>query len=790
MSPREVEHDQGNDATALRISLASPYDIRSWSFGEVKNSQTFNRLTSQPETNGLFCQRIFGPVKDWECACGKYRGQECKGIVCDRCGVLVGDSRIRRQRMGHIELAAPVVHIWFLRVKPSPLAVLLNMKSSSLEKIISFRDYVVIDPGATPLERLQLLTPEQEREAREIYGYAYRAETGADAIKKLLEDLNPSALAEQLRQELLAEERKWEPSRRKLRSLSRRLDAVQALCNSTHGRERNRPDWMVLDCLPVIPPGLRPVKPGQGNNSSNLNGHYRRIINCNNRLKYLVDLNAPDAVILNEKRRLQQAVDALFESRRWKRLFRRQFSSGRAAHSCRSVIVPGPGLRLCQCGLPREIALQLFQPFLLRRLKELGLADSVQSARQIVAGRDDQLWTALEDVTRNHPVLLSAGKTLHRMGVQAFEPVLLDGNAVRVHPLVFQSFQVSSGDPITVHLPFSTEARTEAAVLLAASNNLFSPANGQMLLTPTQDIVMGCYHLTATRGELGESGEPGEGKVFAGVQEVLAAFDQDKLGVHARIRVRLPLQKKVISEVSIDREKVKVDVVDRESNGLVWTTVGRVMFNEVLSTEMAFYDVGLTSRQLQRILSDCQEQLGPRETLDLLERIKEIGFREATCSGLSFAIGDLLIPANKEKVFHTTEKQLAYFRRQYDEGNITDSERSNRVIDLWTHARDEITKQIMIDLRRDRRKDEKGVERPYLNPVFLMAHSGARGGTEQIRQLAGMRGLMAKPNGTIIETPVKHNLREGPAPWSISARFTEAATSESRWQPAGRTRIG
>ncbi|HWG44916.1 MAG TPA: DNA-directed RNA polymerase subunit beta' [Gemmataceae bacterium] len=786
MSNGDINYDRINDYGAVLISLASPHDIRSWSFGEVKKPETINYRTYRPEKDGLFCERIFGPEKDWECACGKYRGMKYKGMICDRCGVKVTHSRVRRKRMGHIELAAPVVHIWFFKAMPSRLGTLLDMKTTSLEKIIYFQDYVVTDVGDTPLKARQLLTEEDFRKAREQYGDSFEADMGAEAVKKMLEGLNLVDLARELRQKLDDENKKDKPSKQKQRDLVKRLKVVEALRDSGLGGPQNKPEWMVLECIPVIPPDLRPLVLLDSGNfaTSDLNDLYRRIINRNNRLKKLVDLNAPEVIIRNEKRMLQQSVDALFDNNRCKRpvlgssnrplksltdmikgkqgRFRENLLGKRVDYSARSVIVVGPELKLHQCGLPKKIALELFQPFIIRRLKELGHADTIKSAKKMLERKEDQVWDILEEVIKNHPVLLNRAPTLHRMGIQAFEPTLIEGNAIRIHPLVCKGFNADfDGDQMAVHLPLSIEAQVEATVLMMSTNNIFSPANGQPIISPSQDIVMGCYYLTATRGDMGESGEAGEGKTFASKHEVFTAFALKKLGVHARIYVRLPIDKKVIGEMKVDKSKTRVEELPRKPNGLVATTVGRVLFNDILNAKMAFYDLALSSKQLARIIADCYQLMGRRETIELLDRMKDLGFRESTRSGLSFATDDLRTPANKDKILSETEKEVDRYRKQYDRGNITEVERYNTVIDLWTHARDRITEQMMEDLRSDQRKDESGHLRPYLNPIYLMANSGARGGTEQIRQLAGMRGLMAKPNGTIIETPIKANFREG-----------------------------
>jgi DNA-directed RNA polymerase subunit beta' len=783
MSNGEANYDRINDYGAVRISLASPHDIRSWSFGEVKKPETINYRTYRPEKDGLFCERIFGPEKDWECACGKYRGMKYKGMICDRCGVKVTHSRVRRKRMGHIELAAPVVHIWFFKAMPSRLGTLLDMKTSNLEKIIYFQDYVVIDPGETPFKERQVITEDEYRRARDQYGDGFDADMGAEAVNKLLERLNLVEESKKLRDKLAAENAKEKKSQQKERDLVKRLKIIESLRDSA-----NKCEWMVLRCIPVIPPDLRPLVLLDSGNfaTSDLNDLYRRIINRNNRLKKLVDLNAPEVIIRNEKRMLQQSVDALFDNNRCKRpvlgssnrplksltdmikgkqgRFRENLLGKRVDYSARSVIVVGPELKLHQCGLPKKIALELFQPFIIRRLKELGHADTIKSAKKMLERKEEQVWDILEEVTKSHPVLLNRAPTLHRMGIQAFEPVLIEGNAIRIHPLVCKGFNADfDGDQMAVHLPLSIEAQVEATVLMMSTNNIFSPANGNPIITPSQDIVMGCYFLTAARGEDGKEEdkcEPGEDMVFHSPEELFAVHCQNlhkkqRLGLHARIKVRLPMHKKLISEVKTEKGSTITDL-PRNPNGLVRTTVGRVMFNDILHSKMPFYDLSLTSKNLSRIIADCYMLLGRRETIDLLDRMKETGFRESTRSGLSFAASDLKTPDNKEEVLKMQEKEVEKVRKNYQRGNITEQERYNRVIDLWNKARDLITKQMMAELMTDRRDGK-----PHLNPIYLMAHSGARGGVEQIRQLAGMRGLMAKPSGQIIETPIKANFREG-----------------------------
>src|SRR3954467_4440764 len=765
MTIGETSYDRINDYASVKISLARPHDIRSWSFGEVKKPETINYRTYRPEKDGLFCERIFGPEKDWECACGKYRGMKYKGMICDRCGVKVTHSRVRRKRMGHIELAAPVVHIWFFKAMPSRLGSLLAMKTTSLEKVIYFQDYVVTNPGDTTLKPQQLLTEEEYRQARETFGEtAFEAAMGAEAIRKLLQALDLVKLSVVLREEL-----RDTGSKQKAKDLINRLKTVEAIRDSD-----NKPEWMVLDVIPVIPPDLRPLVLLDSGNfaTSDLNDLYRRIINRNNRLKKLVDLNAPEVIIRNEKRMLQQAVDALFDNNRCKRpvlgssnrplksltdmikgkqgRFRENLLGKRVDYSARSVIVVGPDLRLHQCGLPKKIALELFQPFIIRRLKELGHADTIKSAKKMLERKVEEVWDILEEVIKNHPVLLNRAPTLHRMGIQAFERVRIEGNAIRIHPLVCKGFNADfDGDQMAVHLPLSIEAQVEAMTLMMSTNNIFSPANGNPIISPTQDIVMGSYYVTVHR-----PGAPGEYKSENGVEsgvystpnEVFLAFSQKKVGVHARIKLRLPAHKRLRGE----SEK------EFTPGMVVATTVGRVVFNDILHPKMPYYNMALGQKQLQGIIADCYQILGRAATIHLLDDMKDLGFRESTRSGLSFATDDLKTPDGKSQILSEAEEGAAEAARLHQRGIITDAERYNKVLDAWTHAREQITTKMMQELKDDVRNGEV-----YLNPIFLMAESGARGGVEQIRQLAGMRGLMAKPSGKIIETPIKANFREG-----------------------------
>src|SRR5271163_4934950 len=752
----ESVYDRVNDYGSVRIQLASPNDIRSWSFGEVKKPETINYRTYRAEKDGLFCERIFGPERDWECSCGKYKGTKYKGIICDRCGVKVTHSRVRRKRMGHINLAAPIVHIWFFKALPSRLGSLLDMKTSDIEKIVYFQDYVVTDNGKTPLKKKQLLTEDEYRAAFEKYQNEFEAEMGAEAIKKLLMALDLNFEQQKVRQDI-----EKTNSKQKIKDLTKRLKMVEAIRNS-----ENKAEWMVMDVIPVIPPDLRPLVLLESGNfaTSDLNDLYRRIINRNNRLKKLVDLNAPEVIIRNEKRMLQQAVDALFDNNRCKRpvlgssnrplksltdmikgkqgRFRENLLGKRVDYSARSVIVVGPDLKLHQCGLPKKIALELFQPFIIRRLKDLGHADTIKSAKKMLERRSEEVWDILEEVIRNHPVLLNRAPTLHRMGIQAFEPVLVEGNAIRIHPLVCKGFNADfDGDQMAVHLPLSIEAQVEAMTLMMSTNNIFSPANGNPIISPTQDIVMGAYYLTVSRPS-----ELGEGMTFSTPHEVFLAHSHKKVGVHAMINLRLPASRRLRG----DGEK------EFTPGMIIKTTVGRVVFNDILHPRMPFYNLTLGQKQLQSIIADCYQILGRRETISLLDRMKDLGFRESTRSGLSFATDDLKTPPSKDAIIAEAEKEVSKQNRFYQRGIITDQERYNKVLDAWTHARERITSEMMEALRTDSREGEA-----YLNPIFLMAESGARGGVEQIRQLAGMRGLMAKPSGKIIETPIKANFREG-----------------------------
>src|SRR5688500_6594486 len=676
----ETVYDRINDYGSVKIQLASPNDIRSWSFGEVKKPETINYRTYRAEKDGLFCERIFGPEKDWECSCGKYKGTKYKGIICDRCGVKVTHSRVRRKRMGHINLAAPIVHIWFFKALPSRLGSLLDMKTSDIEKIVYFQDYVVTDPGKTPLKKKQLLTEDEYRAAYEKYGDEFEAEMGAEAIKKLLGLIDLNVEADKIRRDI-----EKTNSKQKIKDLTKRLKMVEAIRNS-----ENKSEWMVMDVIPVIPPDLRPLVLLESGNfaTSDLNDLYRRIINRNNRLKKLVDLNAPEVIIRNEKRMLQQAVDALFDNGRCRRpvlgssnrplksltdmikgkhgRFRENLLGKRVDYSARSVIVVGPELKLHQCGLPKKIALELYQPFIIRKLKEHGLADTIKSAKRMLERRDPEVWDILEECIYQHPVMLNRAPTLHRMGIQAFEPVLVEGNAIKIHPLVCKGFNADfDGDQMAVHLPLSIEAQTEAHVLMLAPNNIFSPANGSPIITPSQDIVLGTYYITSDR-----EGDKGEFMTFQSPAEAILAYQLGKIAMHTRVFVRLtdrthvvpddksgevPIQEVAKRHLEEHRRRknpdAKVKPRPAKFDGrVVLTTVGRCIFNDILPTEMPFYNVALSSAGQSRVIADCYAQLGRPATIKLLDDMKAMGFKRSTLAGLSFGVTDIRTPDSKSTI--------------------------------------------------------------------------------------------------------------------------------------------
>ncbi len=771
----ESIYDRVNDYGSVKITLASPNDIRSWSFGEVKKPETINYRTYRPEKDGLFCERIFGPERDYECACGKYKGTKYKGIICDRCGVKVTHSRVRRKRLGHINLAAPIVHIWFFKAMPSRLGTLLAMKTSDLEKVIYFQDYVVVEAGDTELEFMQVLTEDEFRVADEKYGNAFRAVMGAEAIRELIEKLDLTEIALDLRQQI-----RDTRSKQKHKDLSKRLKLVEQIRGS-----ENDPTWLVMDVTPVIPPDLRPLVLLESGNfaTSDLNDLYRRIINRNNRLKKLMDLNAPEVIIRNEKRMLQQAVDALFDNGRCRRpvlgssnrplksltdmvkgkqgRFRENLLGKRVDYSARSVIVVGPELKLHQCGLPKKIALELYQPFIIRKLKEHGLADTIKSAKRMLERRDPEVWDILEEVIYQHPVLLNRAPTLHRMGIQAFEPVLVEGNAIKVHPLVCTGFNADfDGDQMAVHLPLSVEAQAEAHVLMLSTHNVFSPANGMPIISPSQDIVLGVYFLTLIDREGDKT--PENLPRYKDRQEALLAFEHKKITIHQPIVVRMDgFEHQVIGQ--------KDSPVPMPENRRVVTSVGRVIFADILNAGMPFYNCALGKKGAARVIDDTYLYCGRTNTIDLLDRLKGIGFKWSTLAGISFGVNDLRIPEAKHVLLEEGQAKADRIRRNYERGIITERERYRQLLDVWAHCREQVTKKLIATLKDDRRdpvtgeyKDiQKGEGSHYLNPVYLMSDSGARGNVSQVQQLAGMRGLMAKPSGEIIETPIRANFREG-----------------------------
>ncbi len=771
----ESVFDRVNDFSSVKITLASPNDIRAWSYGEVKKPETINYRTYRPEKDGLFCERIFGPERDYECSCGKYKGTKYKGYICDRCGVKVTHSRVRRKRMGHINLASPGVHIWFFKSMPSRLGTLLGMKTSDLEKIIYYQDYVVTKPGDTELTFKQVLTEDEHRAALEQYGNEFRAEMGAEAIRSLIEMLDLDAEADEIRAGLAATR-----SKQKTKDYAKRLKLVEAVRHS-----ENDPAWLVMDVIPVIPPDLRPLVLLESGNfaTSDLNDLYRRIINRNNRLKKLMDLNAPEVIIRNEKRMLQQAVDALFDNNRCRRpvlgsssralksltdmikgkqgRFRENLLGKRVDYSARSVIVVGPSLKINQCGLPKKIALELFQPFIIRKLKEHGLADTIKSAKRMLERRDAEVWDILEEVIYQHPVMLNRAPTLHRMGIQAFEPVLVEGNAIRLHPLVCGGFNADfDGDQMAVHLPLSVEAQAEAHVLMLSTNNVFSPANGAPIINASQDIVMGVYFITTTLADIEKTNENDVPR-FKDRHEAILAYDNGKIDIHEPISVRL-------GGFSMVVKKEKGATEPMPEHGRLVTTIGRILFSEILGDGMPFYNCSIGKKGCARVIDDTYEYCGRAETINILDKMKEIGFKQATVAGLSFSVTDLRIPDEKPEILDAAQAKVTRVEKNFDRGIITERERYNQLLDIWSHCREELTVKLIETLKNDRRhpdgsyagiKEKEGAA--FLNPVYLMSDSGARGNVSQMQQLAGMRGLMAKPSGEIIETPIRANFREG-----------------------------
>ncbi|WP_447598923.1 DNA-directed RNA polymerase subunit beta' [Nitrospira sp. Nam80] len=730
---------------SMRIRIASPEKIRSWSYGEVKKPETINYRSFKPEKDGLFCAKIFGPIKDWECNCGKYKRMKHRGIVCDKCGVEVIQSKVRRERMGHIELAAPVAHIWFLKGVPSRIGTLLDMSLKQLEKILYFESYVMVDPGSTNMSEQELVSEEKLRSLQSEYGSgSFKVGIGAEAIRELLRKKDINVLWEELHVKAKAS-----TSAAQKKKYAKRLKVIEAF-----RRSGNKPEWMIMDVIPVLPPELRPLVPLDGGRfaTSDLNDLYRRVINRNNRLKRLIELKAPGVIIRNEMRMLQEAVDALFDNGRRGRAirgpnkrplkslsdmlkgkqgrFRQNLLGKRVDYSGRTVIVVGPELRLHQCGLPKKMALELFKPFIFHKLEERGAATTIKSAKRLVEKERPEVWDVLDEVIREHPVLLNRAPTLHRLGIQAFDPVLVEGKAIRLHPLVCAAFNADfDGDQMAVHVPLSVEAQIEARVLMMSINNILSPANGKPISVPSQDMVLGCYWLTKER-----VGVKGEGKVFGSPEEVRIAYDAGEIAEHARIKVRI-------------------------NGSLLQTTTGRVLLAEILPPSIPFADANklMTKKEMTKLIDAVYRQAGHRETVTFLDKIKNLGFQYATRAGMSICIDNMHIPTRKEDLIGKAQREVNEIEKQYAEGLITNGERYNKVIDIWAHVTEQVANEMMKELGAG--GDPAKLE--SFNPIFMMADSGARGSSQQIRQLGGMRGLMAKPSGEIIETPITANFREG-----------------------------
>jgi DNA-directed RNA polymerase subunit beta' len=753
-----------NDFNAIRLGLASPEKIRSWSHGEVIKPETINYRTFKPERDGLFCAKIFGPVTDWECLCGKYKRMKYRGVVCDKCGVEVTKSKVRRERMGHIELAAPVSHVWFFKGLPSRIGLLLDMTMRQLERVLYFEAYVVVDPGDTALEDQQILTEEEYREAKEEYGEAFVAMMGAEAIRAHLERLDLDEMAAELRMVM-----RTETSIMRRQKAAKRLKLVEAL-----RRSGNRPEWMILEVIPVLPPELRPLVPLDGGRfaTSDLNDLYRRVINRNNRLKKLLDLRAPEVIVRNEKRMLQEAVDALFDNGRRGRVikgsnnrplkslsdnlkgkqgrFRQNLLGKRVDYSGRSVIVVGPELHLHQCGLPKKMALELFKPFVYQELEKLELASTIKMARELVELQTPEVWDALETVIREHPVLLNRAPTLHRLGIQAFEPVLVEGKAIKIHPLVCAAYNADfDGDQMAVHIPLSPKAQLEAHILMMSARNILSPASGRPLAVPSQDMVIGVYYLT-TENYMAK----GAGKTFASPEEVFLAYNAGVVATQAPVQLRFSGQLIDLVAQGGSQDMLHADMIEVE-NMLLETTVGRVLFNMQLPEEMPFINGQLRKKGLQNLVAFSNMKMGHDPTVVLLDNLKEIGFDYATRSGLSLASEDMVIPEAKQKHLEQAHKEVDQVENQRRKGLITAGERHNKIIDIWHRVTEDVAKEMFTQMSS---VDEQTGE---FNPIFMMADSGARGSREQVRQLAGMRGLMAKPSGEIMETPITANFREG-----------------------------
>ena len=757
------QQGQVEDFDSIRIGLASPDMIRSWSFGEVKKPETINYRTFKPERDGLFCAKIFGPTSDYECLCGKYKRLKHRGVVCEKCGVEVTLAKVRRERMGHIELASPVAHIWFLKSLPSRIGLLLDMTLRDIERVLYFESFVVVDPGMTNLERGQLMNDEQYLEAIEENGDEFDARMGAEAVYELLRTINLQKEIQLLREDIDSTN-----SETKLKKLTKRLKLLESLEESG-----NHPEWMVMKVLPVLPPELRPLVPLDGGRfaTSDLNDLYRRVINRNNRLKRLLDLNAPDIIVRNEKRMLQESVDALLDNGRRGRAitgtnrrplksladmikgkqgrFRQNLLGKRVDYSGRSVIVVGPTLKLHQCGLPKRMALELFKPFIFSKLQLRALATTIKAAKKLVERGTGEVWDILEEVIREHPVMLNRAPTLHRLGIQAFEPVLIEGKAIQLHPLVCTAFNADfDGDQMAVHLPLSIEAQLEARSLMMSTNNILSPANGEPIIVPSQDVVLGLYYMTRER-----INAPGEGMVFANIAEVHRAYESRQAHLQAKVKVRI-----VESILGHDGERTS-------RRRIVETTVGRALLSEILPKDLSFDLVNRTmdKRAISSLINACYRKVGLKETVIFADQVMYMGFRLATRAGVSIGMNDMTIPEEKIGILTRAESEVKEIEHQYASGLVTNGERYNKVVDIWSHTNEQVAKAMMAKLAKEPVVDREGntVEQDSFNSIYMMADSGARGSAAQIRQLAGMRGLMAKPDGSIIETPITANFREG-----------------------------
>ena len=746
--------EQGIVFDSIKIGLASPEKILQWSHGEVKKPETINYRTLKPERDGLFCERIFGPTKDWECHCGKYKRIRHKGIVCERCGVEVTKSKVRRERMGHITLAAPVSHIWYFKGIPSRMGIILGISPKALEKVLYFANYIVLDSGESNLVYKQIISEQEYREAYDTYGNNFRVGMGAEAIKELLQAIDLDKEAEDLKKELLTA-----AGQKKVKAI-KKLEVVEAFRNSG-----NRPEWMILDVLPVLPPELRPMVQLDGGRfaTSDLNDLYRRVINRNNRLFKLLEMGTPDIIIRNEKRMLQEAVDALIDNGRRGRpvtgpgnrslkslsdllkgkqgRFRQNLLGKRVDYSGRSVIVVGPTLKIYQCGLPKEMAIELFKPFVMKNLVKDGLAHNIKSAKRMVERLQPEVWDVLEDVIKEHPVMLNRAPTLHRLGIQAFEPVLVEGRAIKLHPLVCTAYNADfDGDQMAVHVPLSVEAQAECRFLLLAPNNLLKPSDGEPVTVPTQDMILGIYYLT-----LEKDGEPGEGKIFMDENEARLAYDNHVITLHSKIKVR-----KTLTNADGTTESQIVD-----------TTAGRIIFNEIIPQDLGFvdrkdpenrfkYEIDflVTKKELGKIINKCIHKHPSTETCVVLDNIKSLGYKYSTIAALTVSVSDMVIPPEKETYIEEAEAEVAKINKMFRRGLMTDEERHNKVISVWEQADGKITDALLAGLGT-------------YNEIYMMAHSGARGSNRQIKQLGGMRGLMASPSGETIELPIKANFREG-----------------------------